>query len=132
MATYVHKKLDDTIHVLALGETVVLDDGTKIPYGNLDGYSPQVLAAFRLYAFSDPTPPAGKFTESVEYVATSEGVDQVPTFADLPVGPRPDESRAAAFRTFRSSLLRKGRSLRSRGDVAGAVDLFLKAAGVSQ
>jgi len=130
MTTFVLKRANDAVQVYDPGQTVVLDDGTKIPYENLASYPAQVLLAFGLYAFADPSPPPGQYLVSVSYEALPEGIDQVPLFADLPPGPVADLAGIAASSSYVASLRRKARYYARAGDTAKSVRLSLKAAGV--
>lgn len=132
MKTFVRKLDLDAVHVIAVGETVVLDNGNKIPYGNLPLYTPQELLLFNIYAFEPPVVPVGEYLVSISYVATAEGVDQIPVFAPLPPGPVHALANAAAAGSYIASLRRQARRYEMAGQVSKSVDLFLKAAGVQR
>lgn len=87
MTTFVRKIDASTVSVISIGNTTVLSNGTKIPFDNLERYSPAELLAYNIFAFELPTPPQGKVIQSIGYVASPGGVDQVPVYVDAPAAP---------------------------------------------
>lgn len=129
---FVRKKADGSVQIVSNGETVKLEDGTAIPYGNLATYSAGELSAFAIFSFSPPQPPSGQQLVSVDYVATENGVDQVPVFEPIPPPPFVSQADAVAMTSYRASLRRKAHRYAARGNISKSVSLLLQSAGVLQ